>query len=413
MKKKLTAITLATTMVLGNSFFGMVSHAESGKDLHNIQAERSDIQANLSATEEKMNGIISDMESLNQEIQKVGQVLTEKQALVDQTTEDINYTTEEINQLQEEIHELEKSIEKRYNILKNRASSYQLSGGSVNYLEVIFGSESFGDFISRVSTVNKIVESDAALMEQLDRDIQKVEENQKLSMDKLNELNVMKAEHEEALLVVQEQKAKSENSKNALAEKQGQLQGLVTELKSKDRNLAFLEEDVKQKIVAAEEKAKEVSKQQNKKVVVTSTDSNSSKSSTSSKPEVEEKATETSASSKPKTEQKNTVEKTTEKKVEKEKKTLTVNATAYTLESAGGSGKTYTGIDLRKNPNAKVIAVDPKVIPLGSVVHVEGYGYAIAGDIGSAIKGNKIDVYVPTHQAAVNWGFRTVKITIQ
>jgi peptidoglycan DL-endopeptidase CwlO len=430
LKKRLTAITLATTMVLGSSFFGFESHAETEKDLHNIQAERSDIKANLSATEEKMNGIISEITQLNQEIQQVTQVLTEKQALVDQTEVEINSTTAEINQLQEEIKELEKSIEKRYNILRNRASSYQLSGGSVNYLEVIFGSESFGDFISRVSTVNKIVESDAAIMEQLDKDIQKVEENQKLSMEKLNDLNVMKDEQEKALLVIQEQKEINENSKVALANKQGELQGLVTELKSKDLNLANLEENVKQKILAAEEKAKEASKQESKKVVVTSTastsstdnikTSNSSKSSTSTKPKVEEpkkveKNTETSASasSEPKAEQKNTVEKKPEKKVEKEKKTITVNATAYTVDSAGGSGKTYTGIDLKKNPNTKVIAVDPKVIPLGSVVHVEGYGYAIAGDIGSAIKGNKIDVYVPTHQAAVNWGVRTVKITFQ
>ncbi len=42
----------------------------------------------------------------------------------------------------------------------------------------------------------------------------------------------------------------------------------------------------------------------------------------------------------------------------------------------------------------KLIAVDPNVIPLGSKVWVEGYGYAIAGDTGGAIKGNKIDILV-------------------
>ena len=43
----------------------------------------------------------------------------------------------------------------------------------------------------------------------------------------------------------------------------------------------------------------------------------------------------------------------------------------------------------------KLIAVDPSVIPLGSKVWVEGYGVAIAGDTGGAIKGNKIDVLMP------------------
>ncbi|MFC0300180.1 LysM peptidoglycan-binding domain-containing protein [Virgibacillus soli] len=95
-----------------------------------------------------------------------------------------------------------------------------------------------------------------------------------------------------------------------------------------------------------------------------------------------------------------------------EGKTLTVTATAYTADCAGCSGITKTGIDLRNDRNAKVIAVDPNVVPLGSKVYVEGYGYAIAGDTGGAIKGNKIDIHVPTKKEAYAWGVRTVKLTI-
>ena len=89
-----------------------------------------------------------------------------------------------------------------------------------------------------------------------------------------------------------------------------------------------------------------------------------------------------------------------------------VTATAYTAHCNGCTGTTATGIDLRANPNLKVIAVDPSVIPLGSKVWVEGYGHAIAGDIGGAIKGKKIDLHVPTKKAAYNFGRRTVKIKV-
>ncbi|WP_042221300.1 3D domain-containing protein [Oceanobacillus manasiensis] len=95
-----------------------------------------------------------------------------------------------------------------------------------------------------------------------------------------------------------------------------------------------------------------------------------------------------------------------------EGKTISVTATAYTAKCDGCSGVTSTGVDLNKNPNAKVIAVDPNVIPLGSKVHVEGYGYATAADIGGAIKGNKIDLHVPTKDAAYDWGVRTVDVTV-
>lgn len=93
-------------------------------------------------------------------------------------------------------------------------------------------------------------------------------------------------------------------------------------------------------------------------------------------------------------------------------KEMQVSATAYTAFCAGCSGVTATGIDLRSNPNQKVIAVDPTVIPLGSTVWVEGYGTAIAGDTGGAIKGNKIDVFIPSRDAALQWGRKTVTIKI-
>jgi uncharacterized protein YabE (DUF348 family) len=89
-----------------------------------------------------------------------------------------------------------------------------------------------------------------------------------------------------------------------------------------------------------------------------------------------------------------------------------VTATAYTAHCNGCSGVTKTGINLRSNPDLKVIAVDPSIIPLGSKVWVEGYGYAVAGDTGSAIKGMKIDLHVPTKSAAYKFGRRQVKMKV-
>ncbi|WP_226037178.1 3D domain-containing protein [Aquibacillus saliphilus] len=91
---------------------------------------------------------------------------------------------------------------------------------------------------------------------------------------------------------------------------------------------------------------------------------------------------------------------------------LTMTATAYTAECTGCSGVTATGIDLNNDRDKKVIAVDPSVIPLGTKVHVEGYGEAIAGDVGGAIKGNKIDIHVPTKDEAFQWGVKSVQVTI-
>ncbi|MGE6756133.1 ubiquitin-like domain-containing protein [Rossellomorea sp. NPDC071047] len=89
-----------------------------------------------------------------------------------------------------------------------------------------------------------------------------------------------------------------------------------------------------------------------------------------------------------------------------------VSSTAYTASCNGCSGYTATGINLKSNPNVKVIAVDPSVIPLGTKVYVEGYGYAVAADTGGAIKGNKIDVFFPSKSDAYRWGRKTIKVKI-
>ena len=82
---------------------------------------------------------------------------------------------------------------------------------------------------------------------------------------------------------------------------------------------------------------------------------------------------------------------------------LKVDAVAYYLP-----GKTALGVPVRRG----VVAVDPKLIPLGTKLHVPGYGSALAADVGWAIKGRIIDLWFPSTEQAREWGRRTVTITI-
>lgn len=103
-------------------------------------------------------------------------------------------------------------------------------------------------------------------------------------------------------------------------------------------------------------------------------------------------------------------------------KVLDMRATAYTasFEDTGKHpdhpefGICYTGMKAREG----IIAVDPKVIPLYTRVYVEilgdtpDYGFAIAGDIGSAIKGDLIDLYLDSKEAVNRWGTKKVRVYI-
>ena len=99
-----------------------------------------------------------------------------------------------------------------------------------------------------------------------------------------------------------------------------------------------------------------------------------------------------------------------------------MEATAYTasFEDTGKHpdhpefGITYTGMRAREG----IIAVDPKVIPLYTKVYVDvlgstkDYGFAIAGDIGSGVKGKQVDLYLDTQEAVNKWGRKKVKVYI-
>lgn len=93
---------------------------------------------------------------------------------------------------------------------------------------------------------------------------------------------------------------------------------------------------------------------------------------------------------------------------------LRVKATAYWAVNGVNSTYTYSGRKAVRNPNGySTIAVDPRVIPLGTKLYVDGYGYAIAADTGTSVKGNFIDVYFDTYKEACNWGLKYVNVHIQ
>ncbi|MGF7185227.1 3D (Asp-Asp-Asp) domain-containing protein [Desulfitispora alkaliphila] len=84
------------------------------------------------------------------------------------------------------------------------------------------------------------------------------------------------------------------------------------------------------------------------------------------------------------------------------KEVYTMEATAYTHTG----NPTATGI----YPYVGVVAVDPNVIPLGSKLYIEGYGFGLAADTGGAIKGDIVDVFMDTREEALQWGRRNVNV---
>ncbi|AEG58426.1 3D domain-containing protein [Desulforamulus ruminis] len=78
------------------------------------------------------------------------------------------------------------------------------------------------------------------------------------------------------------------------------------------------------------------------------------------------------------------------------------------------TGYTYTGYKTAsgRNPGPGVAAVDPRVVPLGTRLYIEGYGRAVALDTGGMIKGNRIDLFFETQNQALSWGARKTRVYV-
>jgi 3D (Asp-Asp-Asp) domain-containing protein len=88
---------------------------------------------------------------------------------------------------------------------------------------------------------------------------------------------------------------------------------------------------------------------------------------------------------------------------------FTMIASEYDVYLGGaGSGRTRTGTHARRG----IVAIDPRVIPLGTHLYVEGYGLCTAEDTGGAIKGRRIDLCVPSTSEANRYGLRKVHVVI-
>ena len=93
---------------------------------------------------------------------------------------------------------------------------------------------------------------------------------------------------------------------------------------------------------------------------------------------------------------------------EDEPETITMTATAYSWECGNGDDLTASMTPIREG----VIAVDKSVIPLGSQVEIVGLGMFSAEDVGGAIKGNRVDIFMTSRSAALDFGRREVEVRV-
>ena len=173
---------MAATIGFGTIFAGgpvsAASLSELNQESKELQGKQSEVDQQLNQTTEKIGEIVEEQNQITDEIKRIELEINDTNTKIAEKNQQIDEKNTEIEQLKTEIVEIQNRIEIRNELLKDRARAYQEGGGLVNYLDVLVGAQSFGDFIDRISAVATIVEADQIIIKEHNADKIKLEEKQ-------------------------------------------------------------------------------------------------------------------------------------------------------------------------------------------------------------------------------------------
>ena len=390
-------IPFLTTMMLINFGLPVAAAAES---LDSLQEKEAQAKQSGELISKEINSALDDVNA--------------KYAEIERLKTQISKAEDTLKTSKEEIEKTEKNISRRKEAVGDRMKDIQLNGDQRTW-QALLDAENLSDFFNRayamtvlqnferekIESLTSEKEKLAALQEKVENTQTTLKQNEeKLQVEassmnnKVSELKEKMANNEELLAQISTDKQKEQQrlvSEKAAAEAQKKRAAETAKAAAADKQ-AQADAAAKLEAEAAEESSSQASSSS------TSTESSSTESSSSASSSESSSTTESSTgeSSTPGT---------------GSGRVLQMESTAYSWREAGASNLSATGIDLSKESN--VVAVDPSVIPLGSLVKVSGYGFAIAGDTGGAIQGNIIDVHFDSVDQCRLWGRRQVTVEIQ
>ena len=214
------------------------------QEQNSLNSSINEKNAQIKTNQSKQEQLMAQIQTLNAEIEKTN-------ASIAKVTADIEKANEEITKLQKAIEELQKKIDERTALLEERARAIQASG-TVSYLDVLLGANSFVDFIDRFSAVTTLIDADRQIMTDQKNDQQLLEE-QKLELE-----NTKKQ--------LEENQAKLKSLKASLDSQKVEKNKLIDELEAEQAKLknekALLEEEYSEALQLSKEVEAQIQKEQ-------------------------------------------------------------------------------------------------------------------------------------------------------
>lgn len=244
--------TLALTLVIPS----ITVNAESINDLKNKQQElnqkKSELNSHIQEKSNKIDNNESKMDDMMEQISNLDTQILEADKKISNVLGKIDATTSEIHILKTSITDLEQKIDERNQLLQKRARAIQENGGKVSYIDVVLKAKNFADFVDRVSAVNTLLEADRLIIQEQQKDQNKLEEQKGTLEEKLQKQELYRDE----LHLLRKTLDVQKKDKNLLIDK---LENEQSKLKSEKK---LLESEYSEALNISKEVEKDIAKEQ-------------------------------------------------------------------------------------------------------------------------------------------------------
>lgn len=370
----------------------------------------------------KESAVLQQSDQISSEVQNALTAANETYAQVEATKQAISDNQAAIKKAQAEIAQTEKIIAKREAVVAERLKNIQVNGSFEYNWSALLTAESITDFINRAMAITQLQSMEKEKIDSLHEEKTKLEDLQATVVAKQADLQENEANLEAE---ASDLDAKVADLQAQLAKNQSTLADIAA---SKELETARIQAEKEKAAKEAAEKkaqekaAKEAAEKEQAEAAAAEKAAAESSAKESSSSSAQDSSSDSAQSSEAASDSSSTSDSSSESTTPSEDNnssnsssngnytTMTFESTAYSYAEAGASYFTASGTDLRTNPQA--VAVDPSVIPLGTLVEVEGYGLAVALDTGGAIKGRIIDVHFADVDSCYAWGRRQVQVKI-
>jgi peptidoglycan hydrolase CwlO-like protein len=231
-KKQLLSLAVVSTLSLGaivspitldRAFATNINELKQQKK--EINNERAGINAEINQKKSKIGELQNEQQRINDHIKSLDMAVSDAEMKIEMKNAQIKQTTDEVEKLKVEIGVLIERINKRNELLKDKARSFQENGGTVSYMDVLLGAQSFSDFVDRVTAVTTIVEADKGILEQHRKDKLELETKQRQVETKLADLQNMKKDLEALKVKLNGQIAEKNKLMSELKHEEEQMHG--------------------------------------------------------------------------------------------------------------------------------------------------------------------------------------------